>query len=102
MEMEFLGDSSCVAYAGYEAGYLTVEFQDGLVYTYHNVNPQVYGAFKRSTSKGYFFNKKIRNVYSFFEGEAPELDLQETGRAIVEGIYKNEFSYDSDPGSPDS
>ena len=89
--MEFLGDSSCISSAGYEAGYLTIEFTDNSIYTYHDVPPAVYGAFKRSVSKGYFFNKSIRNNYGFFEGPAPELDVQETGRALLEKMLGPEF-----------
>jgi hypothetical protein len=91
MEMEFLGDSSCISSAGYEAGYLTVEFETGEVYTYSEVPPQVYGAFKRSTSKGYYFNRAIRNNYSFTEGPAPDLDVKETGKALLETMLGPEF-----------
>lgn len=72
MDLEFLGDSSCVSAAGFKAGYLTVQFQDGTMYTYTDVSPQVWVAFKRSTSKGWYFNTSIRNRYSFFEGSAPD------------------------------
>lgn len=94
MEMEFLGDSSCISSAGYESGYLTIEFTDNSVYTYHEVPPQVYGALKRSPSKGWYFNKNIRNTYGWFEGPAPELDIQDTGRAILETMLGPEFSID--------
>lgn len=72
MDLEFLGDSTCVAAAGFKSGYLTVEFQDGSMYTYTDVEPQSWVAFKKSTSKGWHFNKYIRNRYSFFEGMAPD------------------------------
>lgn len=68
MELQYLGDSSCVQAAGYEKGELTVQFQDGSIYTYTGVSPLVWGSFLRVTSKGYFFNKNIRNNYSFYEG----------------------------------
>ena len=72
MDLEFLGDSTCVAAAGYQSGYLTIEFQDGTMYTYTEVSPQAYVAFKRSVSKGYYFNINIRNRYPYFEGMPPD------------------------------
>lgn len=72
MDLEFLGDSTCVSAAGYKGGYLTVQFQDGSMYTYENVDPSSWVAFKKSVSKGWHFNKYIRNNYIFFEGEAPD------------------------------
>jgi hypothetical protein len=68
MEMEFLGDSRCVKAAGFDQGDLTVQFQDGRIYTYEGVSPLVWFNFLRSTSKGYFFNMNIRNNYSVYEG----------------------------------
>lgn len=76
MDFEFLGDSTCVESAGFEAGYLTVNFQDGTTYTYSGVSPYVWRSFKMSVSKGYFFNKNIRNNYSFEEGNAPDLPIR--------------------------
>jgi|SRR5215469_14270609 len=72
MDLEFLGDSFCLRAAGFERGYLTVQFQDGSVYTYENVSPQTYVALKRSVSKGYYFNRMIRNNYSYFQGVPSE------------------------------
>lgn len=72
MDLEFLGDSSCVQAAGWQGGYLTVQFQDGKIYTYEQVPVGVWRNLKTYTSKGYFYNKNIRNVYSFFEGSAPD------------------------------
>lgn len=72
MDMEFLGDSSCVKAAGFAHGYLTIEFQDGSIYTYEGVNASTWRAMKTSVSKGWFFNKNIRNNYSFSEGSAPD------------------------------
>jgi hypothetical protein len=68
MELEYLGDSSCVQSAGFDSGELTVQFKDGKIYTYVGVSPLVWFNFLRSTSKGYFFNRNIRNNYSFYEG----------------------------------
>lgn len=74
MDMEFLGDSTCVRAAGYEAGYITIEFQDGTIYTYSGgITPQKWGAFKRATSKGEFFNYNLRNIgLTYFKGTAPD------------------------------
>ena len=71
--MEFLGDSSCIQSAGFQQGYLTIEFQDGSIYTYENVDVSTWRGLKMSTSKGYYFNKVIRNNHSFFEGQAPDV-----------------------------
>lgn len=65
-------DSSCVRSAGWEfeqagVGALTINFTDGTSYIYHNVSPLVYANLGRATSKGYYFNKYIRNSYSFTE-----------------------------------
>jgi hypothetical protein len=90
MDMEFLGDSSCVKAAGYEKGFLTVEFEDGSIYTYESVGPQTWSAFKRSTSKGFFFNRSIRKVYSYFEGQAPD-----SGElSYIDQKYFEEYSVD--------
>lgn len=75
MDMEYLGDSTCVESAGFEAGYLTIEFTDGTVYTYDGVDPYVWRSFKQSISKGWFFNKNIRNSYNYSEGTAPDLPV---------------------------
>ena len=75
MDLEFLGDSSCVASAGFQAGYLTIEFTDGTTYTYHEVSPYLWRSFKMSISKGYFFNTRIRNHYGFSIGAAPEIPV---------------------------
>jgi hypothetical protein len=72
MDMQFLGDSSCVKAAGFAGGYLTIEFQDGTIYTYEGVDQSTWRGLKMSSSKGYYFNKAIRNSYSFMEGEAPD------------------------------
>lgn len=73
MDMEYLGDSTCIRSAGYQGGYITIEFQDGSVYTYTGVTPQKYVALKRAVSKGEHFNYNIRNIgLSFFKGTAPD------------------------------
>lgn len=71
--MEFLGDSSCVQAAGWKGENLVVQFQDGTIYTYEGVSQQAWVAFKRSTSKGYHFNTRIRNVgYNYYQGTPSE------------------------------
>jgi hypothetical protein len=70
--MEYLGDSSCVKAAGYKAGYLCIQFQDDSIYTYEGVDASTWRSLKMSSSKGYAFNKMIRNNYSFSEGPPPE------------------------------
>ncbi len=75
MDMEYLGDSTCIDAAGYEAGYLTIQFQDGTVYTYHSVDQYTWRGLKTSPSKGYFFNRNIRNNFPFTHGPAPDLPV---------------------------
>lgn len=63
-------DSTCIETAGWEfegsgTGDLAIEFTDGTSYTYHNVSPLVYANLTRSVSKGWYFNRYIRNNYSF-------------------------------------
>jgi|SRR5215471_18069400 len=83
MEMEFLGDSTCIESAGYKSGYLTIQFQDGSIYTYEDVPPSAYSALKISVSKGWHFNKYIRDNYSFIHGMAPDTDwITDTAHAI--------------------
>jgi len=65
VDREWLGDSDCIASAGYLYPDLEIEFTDGKVYTYHGVSPLVYANLLRSTSKGWFLNRYIRNSYPF-------------------------------------
>ena len=63
-------DSSCVEAAGWTfessgTGDLLIEFTDGTSYTYHEVSPLVYANLSRAISKGWFYNKNIRNRYDF-------------------------------------
>ncbi len=60
-------DSSCMESAMWETGSLTINFNDGTSYTYSGVSPLVYANLLRSVSKGWFFNKYIRNSYPFSE-----------------------------------
>lgn len=63
-------DSSCIQEADWTYTYsgmgdLDVEFTDGTRYTYHGVSPLVWANMLRVSSKGWFFNKRIRNQYPF-------------------------------------
>lgn len=63
-------DSSCVESAGWEfeaqgTGTLHIDFTDGTSYEYSGVSPLVYANLLRVSSKGWFFNRYIRNSYSF-------------------------------------
>lgn len=75
-ELEFIGDSTCVQAARFKRGVLSttgklvIQFQDGTMYTYHNVHIFVWFNFKRALSKGFFFNRNVRNKYQFSEGDA--------------------------------
>lgn len=66
-DLEFLGDSDCIASAGYdiEEQTLTIEFTDNSSYEFYGVHPFVWFNLQRVTSKGWFFNKNIRNRYSY-------------------------------------
>jgi hypothetical protein len=72
MDLEYLGDSECIEAAGYKAGFLVIQFKDGTMYTYESVSPSTWVSLKRSASKGYYFNKYIRNNYSFSYGDSSE------------------------------
>ena len=74
-ELQFIGDSSCIAAARFKRtsfvlnpfifGDLTIQFQDGNIYTYHRVPRVVWKNLLSALSKGWYFNKYIRNNYSF-------------------------------------
>lgn len=59
-ELQFLGDSQCVASGKYVRGTLTVKFMDGSLYEYYSVHPFVWYNLLRATSKGSYFNRNIR------------------------------------------
>jgi hypothetical protein len=46
---------------------LTVTFTTGRVYEYYMVPAHIASAFRNALSKGTFFNKRIRDKYSFRE-----------------------------------
>ncbi len=63
-------DSTCVEAAGWQfqlqgTGDLQIDFTDGTSYTYHNVSPLVFANLRKALSPGYYFNRYIRNNYSF-------------------------------------
>lgn len=58
-------DSTCMESAGWETGDLTINFNDGTSYIYHGVSPLQYANLLRALSKGWYFNKHIRNNYDF-------------------------------------
>jgi hypothetical protein len=59
--------SSNIMSAGYDSASETmeIEFNDGAVYQYYNVNEHLYEQFKLAPSKGQFFNTYIRNSVPF-------------------------------------
>ncbi len=69
MELEPV-DSTCVAAAGYDPDTddLEIEFTDNSNYTYHAVSGHQFSRMLRSPSPGWYFNKYIRNNYSFTRG----------------------------------
>ena len=56
-------NSSFIRAIGYGGGTLVVEFLSGSSCEYHNVPVSVFEAFLCSSSKGDFFNSKIRGRY---------------------------------------
>jgi hypothetical protein len=59
--------SSNVASAGYDASSetLEVEFTNGSVYQYYNVDAFLYEQFQQAPSKGQFLNTNIKNAYPY-------------------------------------
>lgn len=59
--------SSNIASAGYDepSQTLEVEFVNGTVYQYFNVESAVYEQFLQAPSKGVFLNTYLRNAYPF-------------------------------------
>ena len=59
--------SSNIMSAGYDSASETmeIEFKDGAVYQYYNVNEHLYEQFKSAPSKGQFFNIYIKNAVPF-------------------------------------
>lgn len=57
--------SSNIYAAGYDAAShtLEIEFATGSVYQYHDVPPETWQQFQSDSSKGTFYNKKIKGKY---------------------------------------
>lgn len=59
--------SSVIAGYSYdkEEQVLRIVFVSGMVYLYKGVPPSIFESFKRSGSKGIYFNRFIKNRYAF-------------------------------------
>lgn len=59
-------ESSALRSIGYDAerSIVEVEFKDGILWQYFGVPESVWYNFELSESKGKFFTKEIRNVYT--------------------------------------
>lgn len=59
--------STNISSAGYNeaAEILEIEFMNGTVYQYYNINISVYEQFRQASSKGQFLNTYIRNAYPY-------------------------------------
>lgn len=71
---------------GYDAESLTleIEFQNGRVYAYYGVEPAVFDWLMRTTDKGGYFNRIIRDQYEEADvSPVVEQDLLEALRASV-------------------
>lgn len=49
---------------------LQITFVSGLVYDYLDVPPNIYHTMKQSTSKGIYFNRNIKDKFSFVKHAA--------------------------------
>lgn len=56
-------DSSAIRAIGYDGGTLTVEFHTGRIYDHPGVPYSLFAAFLQSSSKGAFYNYRIRGRY---------------------------------------
>lgn len=58
-------NSSNLSAIGYDATseILTIEFNDGGLYEYHNVPQSIYEGLMSSPSKGKYFHRVMRNFY---------------------------------------
>lgn len=59
--------STVIASMGYnaETGVLKIHFVSGVTYAYENVPEKIYNQLRSSTAKGIYFNRHIKNRYSF-------------------------------------
>lgn len=74
-DLEYIGDSSCIeasTFSGYftqtdqeDMGELYIEFTDGTIYVYHDVDVQTWNELRGASSKGAYFNYNIRNTYAY-------------------------------------
>ena len=69
-EFEFIGNSACVRAIKFDRhtgiGDLSVQFEKGgSIYTYHDVQNLMYFNFLTVKSKGWYFNRYIRNNYEY-------------------------------------
>jgi len=58
-------ESSSVRSIGYERGTLEVEFNNGGIYHYLEVPPQVHAALMSAPSIGTYVNKQIKKFYKY-------------------------------------
>jgi len=60
---------------------LDITFQSGRRYVYDDVPPDVYESMKKAFSKGEFFNKHIRDRYTYTERSSAVPDPSPGGRS---------------------
>jgi hypothetical protein len=66
MQREYISSSNIVSVGYDEASQtLEVEFRDGAVYQYYNVNQNMYSEFMQSSSKGQFLSYQIKNAFPY-------------------------------------
>lgn len=58
-------ESSNIDAIGFENNILIVRFMSGSVYSYSNVEPEVYESFLNSESKGKFLHQHIKGKYEY-------------------------------------
>ena len=56
--------STAIRSVGYEAGTLEIEIVGGAVYRYLDVPKSLFLEFMRATSKGEFYNERIRDSFA--------------------------------------
>jgi hypothetical protein len=57
--------SSNLKSVGYENGILEIEFHSGGIYRYFHTNVELFNSLLSASSKGKFFDRNIKNKYSF-------------------------------------
>lgn len=60
-------ESSLIHSVGYDPRTATLElqFQDGNIYRYYDVEPETYRDLLEAPSKGHYFNEYVRDAYLF-------------------------------------